>query len=177
MFKTTSFLDTHFVHLDSIYWWSGVVSWWSGVWMWTASSLMQAESKMAGELAIISKSIRCYKLFLTSILLYLLVDDVVWVLWWWMGLKGWCGSCDGSSHKASVDSKLAEVRSNHQAKHVDETMSHPHIASAPRRWYIKEAQGIGSGEGGRWEVDGEVSGAARRPLWRCWWDGEYQTYR
>jgi hypothetical protein len=124
--------------------------------MWAASSLMQAESIMAGEFAIIRKSIGCYKLFLTSILLYLLADDVVWVLGWWMELKGWCGSCKGSSHKASADSKLAEVRSNHQAKHVDKTMSHPHIASAPCRCCIKEAQGIGCGEGGRWTVKSVV---------------------
>jgi hypothetical protein len=69
-----------------------------------------------------------------------------------MGLKGWCGSCDESSHEALMDSKLAEVRSYHQAKHVDKTMSHPHIASASCRRCIKEAQGIGCGEGGRWTV-------------------------
>ncbi len=31
-------------------------------------------------------------------------------------------------------------------------MSHPHIASAPRRLSIKDARGIGCGEGGRWMV-------------------------
>jgi hypothetical protein len=78
-----------------------------------------------------------------------------------MGLKGWCGSCDGSSHEASADLNLVEVRSNHQAKHVNKAMSHPHIAFSPRRLSIKDAQGIECGEGGRWTVDGEVSGAAR----------------
>jgi hypothetical protein len=31
-------------------------------------------------------------------------------------------------------------------------MSHPHIASAPRRLSIEDARGIGCGEGGRWMV-------------------------
>ena len=35
-------------------------------------------------------------------------------------------------------------------------MSHPHIASAPRRLSIKDARGIGCGEGGRWMVKSVV---------------------
>ena len=47
---------------------------------------------------------------------------------------------------------MVKVRSNHQAKHVDETISHPHFAAAPCRRCIKDAQGIGGGERGSWAV-------------------------
>ena len=53
-----------------------------------------------------------------------------------------------------ADSNLSrlDVRSNHQAKHVDETMSHPYIASAPRSQCSKDARGIGHSERGSWVV-------------------------
>ena len=52
------------------------------------------------------------------------------------------------------------------------TISHPHIASAPRRRCIKDARGIGCGEGGRWTVK-SVAPRGRRDVDANASDGEW----